>query len=108
MRCCNPVISGSTGFQRHCNSSPGESFEHAASFDGYSQGLAELPDHPAALLAYPEAGHAVFGPPVAPGDAFYPDLDASGGTAEANDAARAAAWPRALAFLRAAFAAPSH
>lgn len=62
--------------------------------------------YPVALLAYPRAGHAVFGPPVPPGDAFYPDLGALGGTAAANDAARADAWPRALAFLRRAFATP--
>lgn len=122
-------------------------------FDGYAQGLAALPDHPAArvavlaingpvmlvcgarddvwpscpmardaaemlkrggfthrlvLLAYPEAGHAVFGPPVAPSDPFYADLGALGGTAAANDAARADAWPRALAFLHAAFSTAAH
>ncbi len=49
-------------------------------------------------LAYPEAGHAVFGPPVPPerGEA----LAQFGGTAEANVAARADAWPKILAFLR--------
>ncbi|GAB0112951.1 acyl-CoA thioester hydrolase/BAAT C-terminal domain-containing protein [Acidisoma sp. C75] len=117
-------------------------------FAGYRQGLATLPEHPAArmplraingpvmlicggkddvwpscplaedaaadlrrggfaypvlLLAYPNAGHAVFGPPIAPADPFYADLGALGGTAAANDAARADAWPRALGFLRAAF-----
>lgn len=58
--------------------------------------------HPVVLLAYPKAGHAVFGPPFAPGDAAYPGLGALGGTAAANDAARKDAWPRALAFLKAA------
>lgn len=65
-----PGYFGLNGLSEILQLIPGESFEHATSFDGYSQGLAELPDHPAALLAYPEAAHAVFGPPVAPGDAF--------------------------------------
>ncbi|HTH99672.1 MAG TPA: acyl-CoA thioester hydrolase/BAAT C-terminal domain-containing protein [Acidisoma sp.] len=59
--------------------------------------------HPVVLLAFPKAGHAVFGPPFAASDPAYAGLGALGGTAAANDAARKTAWPRALAFLKAAF-----
>lgn len=55
-------------------------------------------------LAYPDAGHAVFGAPV-PADA--PGLQNAtyvGGTVEGLVAARADVWPRALAFLRTALA----
>jgi len=55
---------------------------------------------PVTNLVYPEAGHAVFGPPV-PADA--PGLRNAvfvGGTIEALVAARADAWPRVVAFLR--------
>lgn len=60
--------------------------------------------HPVVLLAFPKAGHAVFGPPFKPDGASYFGLGALGGTAEANNAARAIAWPRALGFLKAALA----
>lgn len=56
------------------------------------------------LLAYPEAGHAAFGPPAVSGTP-PPSAEAMalmGGTAEATDAARADAWPRILAELDAA------
>jgi dienelactone hydrolase len=58
--------------------------------------------HPVVLLAFPRAGHAVFGPPFSASDPAYAGLGALGGTAAANDAARTIAWPRALAFLKAA------
>lgn len=62
--------------------------------------------HPVRLLAYPKAGHAVFGPPEPAGSPAYRDLGALGGTAASNEAARNADWPQALAFLKAAFASP--
>ena len=60
--------------------------------------------HPVEHLAYADAGHAVFGPPVradAPGlqNALY-----VGGTLDGLVAARADVWPRTIAFLRAALA----
>jgi uncharacterized protein len=50
------------------------------------------------FLRYPEAGHGVLGPPITE---ERPDklLRRAGGTAEANIAARADAWPKVLAFL---------
>jgi dienelactone hydrolase len=58
----------------------------------------------ATLLAYPEAGHAAFGPPASPGTPPPPAeaMAMMGGTAEATDAARADAWPRVLDALDAA------
>lgn len=56
------------------------------------------------LLAYPDAGHAAFGPPAEP-DAPPPSAEAMammGGTAAATNAARADAWPRVLEALDAA------
>jgi dienelactone hydrolase len=50
------------------------------------------------VLEYEHAGHAAFGPKLREGD---PDLTDhwSGGTATANNRARAQSWPRVLAFL---------
>lgn len=62
--------------------------------------------HAVVLLDFPKAGHAVFGPPLGRSDPGYADLGALGGTAEANEAARAADWPQALAFLKAALRPP--
>lgn len=62
--------------------------------------------HPVAVFAFPHAGHAVFGPPVMaakPGDPAFDGLGSLGGTASANDAARAVAWPAFFAFLDRAF-----
>lgn len=53
------------------------------------------------VLAYDDAGHFVFGPPMAPGDAFYDRLDAFGGSVEGNATARADSWPKVVAFLKA-------
>jgi len=61
---------------------------------------AERGGPPVHLLAYADAGHLVFGPPVPPDNAFYPRLAMLGGTVEGNAAARADSWPRVLAFLR--------
>lgn len=58
--------------------------------------------HSVAFLDFPEAGHAVFGPPMAPNDPEYPNLGGLGGSAAANNAARQVDWPRFLAFLDAA------
>ena len=57
-------------------------------------------DHAVVSLSYPEAGHAVFGPPVA---ADAPGLQGAlslGGTIDGLVAARTEGWPRVLAFLR--------
>ncbi|MFN3945318.1 MAG: acyl-CoA thioester hydrolase/BAAT C-terminal domain-containing protein [Allosphingosinicella sp.] len=52
------------------------------------------------LLAYENAGHAVYGRPVPEDDPRLPGLAALGGTPEGNNAARADGWPRILAFLK--------
>lgn len=57
--------------------------------------------HPVINIAYPEAGHAVFGPPIA--DPTSPTLQRAtsvGGTVPALVAAREDGWPRVVAFLR--------
>jgi dienelactone hydrolase len=58
--------------------------------------------HPVRVLAYPDAGHAVFGAPVDPANPAFPTLGSLGGSPEGNNAARKDGWPRALAFLHAA------
>ncbi|NJC41448.1 hypothetical protein GGQ87_001706 [Brevundimonas alba] len=63
--------------------------------------------YPVIHVAYPDAGHAVFGPPVA---ADAPGLERAlsvGGTIPGLVAARADGWPRLLAFLRTALNDPS-
>lgn len=55
-----------------------------------------------ALLRYADAGHGVFGVPVEQGAPGYTTLGALGGTAEGNAAARKDAWPKTIAFLKAA------
>lgn len=52
------------------------------------------------VLAYPDAGHFVFGPPVSPDNPFYDRLDTFGGSVEGNARARAESWPKVVAFLR--------
>ena len=54
------------------------------------------------LLAYPKAGHGVFGMPRDPKDPKFDNLAMLGGTAAANNAARKDGWPKTLAFLDAA------
>ena len=51
------------------------------------------------LLAYERAGHSAFGPRLPNG---HPDLSDrwSGGTADANNKARAVGWPQVIRFLR--------
>jgi dienelactone hydrolase len=56
------------------------------------------------VLRYADAGHAVFGTPVDRTNPNYGSLASLGGTADGNAAARADAWPKVLAFLRAAVA----
>lgn len=53
-------------------------------------------------LKYPEAGHAVFGPPEPQGSDRIPKLAALGGTGEGNQAARLDDWPKVMAFMDAA------
>jgi hypothetical protein len=54
-------------------------------------------------LAYDNAGHAVFGPPLPSDSPNLPRLAGLGGTPEGNQAARVDDWPKALAFLDEAF-----
>ncbi|BAK33259.1 hypothetical protein MLP_02450 [Microlunatus phosphovorus NM-1] len=49
------------------------------------------------VLDYPDAGHFVQGPP---GDLDPAQIESGGGTAQANAAARAQAWPQLVAFLK--------
>jgi uncharacterized protein len=51
------------------------------------------------VLAYPDAGHAVFGLPVDPASPNYARLAAIGGTVKGNAKARVDSWPKVLAFL---------
>lgn len=60
---------------------------------------------PVTVLGYEDAGHFVFGPPIARDHPFYARLDAYGGSVEGNAAARADSWPRVIAFLKQAMAA---
>jgi uncharacterized protein len=59
--------------------------------------------YPHQHLAYPDAGHAGFGAPVAPDNPNLSHLADFGGTVAGNQAARADGWPKALAFLATAF-----
>ena len=59
---------------------------------------------PVTVLAYKDAGHFVFGPPIDRNHSFYPRLGEFGGTVEGNAAARANSWPKVIAFLRQAMA----
>lgn len=52
------------------------------------------------VLAYKDAGHLAFGPPVPRGNPNYELLGSFGGTAAGNNAARADNWPKLLEFLR--------
>jgi dienelactone hydrolase len=58
------------------------------------------------VLAYQDAGHLVFGPPLRQDNLFYERLAMLGGTVEGNAAARADSWPRVVAFLKNMTAAP--
>ena len=59
---------------------------------------------PVTVFAYKDAGHFVFGPPIARDHRFYPRLGEYGGSVEGNAAARADSWPRVITFLRRAMA----
>lgn len=59
---------------------------------------------PVTVLSYKDAGHFVFGPPIARENQFYPRLGEYGGSVEGNAAARADSWPRVITFLRRAMA----
>jgi dienelactone hydrolase len=52
------------------------------------------------VLAYSDAGHAVFGTPVPKGGRRRERLGSTGGSQAGNAAAREDAWPKILAFLR--------
>jgi dienelactone hydrolase len=52
------------------------------------------------VLAYPDAGHFGFGPPLADDAPGLPSLAAMGGTPEGNNAARKDGWEQTKAFLR--------
>ena len=55
---------------------------------------------PVTVLAYRDAGHLVFGPPLSTDHPFYDRLDEFGGSVAGNAAARADGWPRVLGFLK--------
>ena len=55
---------------------------------------------PVTVLAYRDAGHFVFGPPIGRDHTFYPRLGTYGGSVEGNAAARADSWPKVVAFLK--------
>jgi hypothetical protein len=57
---------------------------------------------PVTVLAYKDAGHFVFGPPIPQGNPFYPRLGEYGGSPDGNAAARADSWPKVIAFLKGA------
>lgn len=59
---------------------------------------------PVTLLAYEDAGHLLFGPPIAPDHPFYQRLGSFGGSIAGNAEARADSWPKVLAFLKDALA----
>ncbi len=61
--------------------------------------------HAVTHLAYPDAGHAVFGAPVRADTPGLERVLSVGGTIDGLVAARADGWPRVLAFLRGALAA---
>jgi dienelactone hydrolase len=52
------------------------------------------------VLAYRDAGHAVFGTPVPKGDPKRERLGSTGGSSAGNAAAREDAWPKVVNFLR--------
>lgn len=52
------------------------------------------------ILRYPDAGHEVFGLPIAETDPHYAHLGSLGGTPAGIAAAHADAWPKVLAFLK--------
>lgn len=52
------------------------------------------------VLAYPDAGHLVFGPPLETNSPFYERLNMFGGSVEGNAKARAESWPKVVSFLK--------
>ncbi len=56
-------------------------------------------DHRVRVLAYRDAGHGVFGVPLAADDRKLSRLGFLGGTAAGNNAARRESWPKMLSFL---------
>ena len=58
------------------------------------------------VLAYEDAGHFVFGPPIRRDHRFYQRLGEYGGSVDGNAAARIDCWPRVVAFLRRTLALP--
>ena len=60
--------------------------------------------YPHTHLAYDDAGHAVFGPPLPADSPNLPRLASLGGTPQGNQAARMDNWPKTLDFLDQAFA----
>jgi dienelactone hydrolase len=58
--------------------------------------------HAVQLLDYRDAGHSVFGPPVAPESPDFTTLGTLGGSPASNNAARLESWPKAVTFIDAA------
>jgi uncharacterized protein len=55
---------------------------------------------PVTVLAYRDAGHCLFGPPISRDHPFDDRLGDNGGSADGNAAALADSWPQVTAFLR--------
>jgi dienelactone hydrolase len=55
--------------------------------------------HPLMFLAYSDAGHAVFGPPVPADNPHFSNLGSLGGSAKGNEAAREDNWFKAMDFM---------
>jgi dienelactone hydrolase len=55
--------------------------------------------HAFQLLDYADAGHSVFGPPVAPESRTFASLGSLGGSSAGNNAARIDSWPKAVTFM---------
>jgi dienelactone hydrolase len=58
--------------------------------------------HAFQLLEYPNAGHSVLGPPVAPDSPSFASIGSLGGSPASNNAARIDSWPKTVAFIDAA------
>lgn len=52
------------------------------------------------VLAFDDAGHFAFGPPISATSPFYPRLGGMGGTVEGNATARMQGWSATIQFLR--------
>ena len=66
---------------------------------------ARLGAPPIRVMSFPDAGHGGVGPPLEADDPRRNELGRMGGTADANNAARADGWPKIVEFIRSAVSA---